>query len=208
VSGVLLTAIFIVARRLRIRHGFEFPGDTYAILEAAAWIGIYLLANLPLSRWLSFSDGGTTFYWSTYVATWALPMIGLWMAIRDRQRLMLDVSIAMAIVTLITNREYLNRPRHSYDPIAFGVLLIVVGVGLRRWLVSGEGGSRNGWIADRILDSERQRLGVVATGSVVHQGPVATHAAPTVEAAAAAPPAPPPIGGGGRSGGGGASGTF
>ena len=58
----LLSAAVLVLR-LRDRraesarkHGREFPGDNYAIIEAAAWIGIYLVINLPLSSWLSQRD--------------------------------------------------------------------------------------------------------------------------------------------------------
>ena len=93
---------------------------------------------------------------------------------------------------------YLGAVRQPYDPIAFGVLLIIVAVGLRRWLASGDDGSRNGFVAERILASEKERLGVVGTISVVHQGPVASRPQPE----------PPSIGGGGASGGGGATGSF
>lgn len=200
-SAAVLAAVFVVARGQREEHGREFPGDNYAIIEAAAWIGIYLVINLPLSSWLSQWDERTPFYWSTYAATWLLPIAGLWIAVRDRHRLLLDVNIVMAIVTLSTNKEYLGSPRQPYDPIAFGVLLIAVAVGLRRWLASGADGSRNGFIAARILESEKARLGVVGTLSVVHQGPVASHPQPEQ-------PPLPAIGGGGTSGGGGATGSF
>ncbi len=201
VAAFFLVSIFAVMRSFRRKFGSEFPGDVYAILEAAAWIGIYLLINLQLSSWFSRPEDRGTFYWATYVATWVLPMVGLWLAITDRHRLMLDVSIVMAIVTLMTNKSYLGAARQPYDPIAFGVLLSVVAVGLKRWLASGADGARNGFIAERILESEKERLGVVATVSVVHQGPVATHTHPQ-------PAAAPPIGDGGRSGGAGASGSF
>ncbi len=79
------------------------------------------------------------------------------------------------------------------------MLLIAVAVGLRRWLASGEDGSRDGFIAERILESEKERLGVVGTLSVLHQGPVASRPQPEP---------PPAIGGGGASGGAGATGSF
>lgn len=199
VSAAALVAIFVLARSWRERYGVEYPGDSYAIIEAAAWLGIYLLTNLQLSSWLSRPDGRTSFYWATYIATWIVPAIGLWMAIRDRHRLLLDASIVMAIATLMTNKAYLGAQRQPYDPIAFGVLLIAVALGVRRWLASGADGSRRGYIAERLLDSEKERLGVVGTLSVVHQGSVAS---------SAQPPEPPAPGGGGRSGGAGASGNF
>jgi hypothetical protein len=198
-SIAVLTVAFAIARAARRRAGHEFPADSYAIIEAAAWIGIYLVTNLQISSWISQPDEQEAFYWSTYVATWLLPIIGLWIAIRDRHRMMLDVTIVMAIITLSTNKAYLGSPRYPYDPIAFGVLLVVVAIGLKRWLAAGDGGARNGYIAERILESEKARLGVLGTVSVVHQGPVAARPEPA---------APPPVGGGGSSGGAGASGSF
>lgn len=198
-AASMLTACFAIARSQRERHGHDFPGDNYAIIEAAAWIGLYLVVNLKISGWLSSPEDRTAFYWITYVSTWLMPAAGLWIAIRDRHRMLLDVNIVMAIVTLMTNKAYLGTPRQPYDPIAFGVLLIAVAIGVRRWLASGADGSRGGYIAGRLVESEKERLGVVGTFSVVHQGSVA-------EPAKA--PEAPPLGGGGRSGGAGASGNF
>lgn len=199
VSIMVLGVFFAVARSFRNQHGREYPGDSYAIIEAAAWAGIYLITNLQLSSWISHPEEQTTFYWATYVATWVLPVIGVWIAVHDRHRVLLDVSAVLAIATLMTNKPYLGAERQPYDPIAFGVLLIVVAIGLRRWLASGADGSRHGFIAERILESEKERLGVVGTLSVVHQGSVASPP----------PPEPPPaVGGGGSSGGAGATGSF
>lgn len=201
VSVFVLVLIFAVTRSMRNEAGREYPGDSYATIEAAAWAGVYLVTNLQLTAWLSRPDDWSIFYWVTYVATWVLPVIGLWIAVNDRLRVLLDVSALMAIATLMTNKAYLGTARHAYDPIAFGVLLIAIAVGLRRWLASGEGGSRNGFIAERILESEKERLGVAGTLSVVHQGPVASHPQPEQ-------PPPAAIGGGGKSGGAGATGSF
>jgi hypothetical protein len=198
-AALVLVAFFALGRSARKRHGPECPGNSYAIIEAAAWIGLYLVINVQISEWLSSTDARTPFYWATYVLTWLLPVAGLSIAVRDRHRLLLDVSMVMAIVTLMTNKAYLGTPRQPYDPVAFGVLLIVIAIGVRRWLASGSGGSRRGYIAERLLASEKERLGVVGTFSVVHQGPVAQPAQ--------APDAPS-IGGGGRSGGAGGTGHF
>lgn len=197
-SIAVLVGMFAVARSIRNRHGREHPGDSYAIVEAAAWAGIYLITNLQLSSWMSHSDDGTPFYWATYAATWVLPAMGLWIAVIDRHRALLDVNAVLAVTTLMTNKAYLGAERQPYDPIAFGVLLIAIAVGLRRWLASGDGGSRNGFIAERILESEKERLGVAATLSVSHHGSVASRPQP----------GPPPQFGGGTSGGAGASGSF
>jgi hypothetical protein len=196
IAAAMLTMFFVLARGARQRHGLDFQADSFAIIEAAAWIGLYLVINLQISQWLSSPEDRTAFYWATYVVTWLMPAAGLWIAVRDRHRMLLDVNIVMAIVTLMTNKAYLGAPRQPYDPVAFGVLLIVVAIGVRRFLASGDDRSRGGYVAERLLASEKERLGVVGTVSVLHQGPVAQ------------PAQQPPIGGGGRSGGAGASGEF
>ena len=111
--GVLVRAYSWRGRAARERHGRECPGDNYAIIEAAAWIGLYLVINLQISRWLSSPEDRTPLYWITYVSTWLMPAAGLWIAIRDRHRMLLDVNIVMAIVTLMTNKAYLGTPRQS-----------------------------------------------------------------------------------------------
>ena len=198
IAVALILAVFVAARRARTEYDDEYPGDGYAIIEAAAWVASYLLINLKLSPWIAQPDGTqTTFYWVTYGATWLWPAIGLWLAIRDRHRWMLDVSIAMALATLMTNKEYLGTPRYAYDPIAFGLLLIAIAIGLRRWLGSGEGEARSGFTARRLLASEHERLAAAGTASVLAPGAPAPQAETD-----------PGIGGGGRSGGAGAGGSF
>ena len=110
---------------------------------------------------------------------------------------MLDVNIVMAIVTLMTNKPYLNGVQKPWDPILFGVLMIAIAIGLKRWLASGADGSRSGFIAERLLASERERLGVAGGAAALAPGAPAPHSHPS-----------PEIGGGGRSGGAGASGKF
>lgn len=197
-SATVLAIVFVVVRARRRAHGHEFPGDTYAVLEAAAFAGLYLVLNLKVSSWLSSPEEDTAFYWITYGATWLLPAIGLWLAIRDRQRALLDVSAVLALATLLTHKPYLGVPPQPWDPVGLGVLLIGVALGLRRWLKSGPDGSRRGFIAERLLESEKERIGFVATVSVVHAGPAAPPARPAQDG----------IGGGGRSGGAGATGSF
>ena len=197
IASVILLVIFGIARERRKDHDWEFPGDTYGVLETTAWAGLYVMANLKLSPWLSFPDGLPLFYWSTYVAIWVLPPIGLFLAVRDRHRWMLDANIVMAIVTMMSNKPYLGAEQKPWDPILFGVLMIAIAVSLKRWLASGADGSRRGFIAERLLASERERLGVAGSAAALAPGAPAPHSHPS-----------PEIGGCGRSGGAGASGKF
>jgi hypothetical protein len=199
IAVAVLAALFLGARLQRGEHGEEFPGDAYAVMEAAAWSGVYLLLNLKISSWVSHTAEAGWFYWATYAATWMLPAAGLWIAIREKHRLLLDVNIALALVTLMTNKAYLNASRNAWDPIAFGVLLIAIALGVRRWLASGADQSRDGFVPVRVLASERERLAVAGNVSVLQ---------PSLHPQHPAAPPEPTVGHGGQSGGGGAKGSY
>ena len=194
----ILALTFFAARREHHRHGDECPGDNYAVIETAAWAGIYLLLNLKASSWLSQPDQDGAFYWITYVLIWMMPAAGLWIAVRERHRLLLDLNIVLAVVTLLSNKPYLRAIRQPWDPIVFGMLLIAVALGLRRWLASGEGGARNGLVAFRLLASERDRLAAAGSATALQHELHPQHSAKPTE----------PGFGGGRSGGAGGSGSF
>jgi hypothetical protein len=195
---IVLLVIFGLARERRKDFDTEFPGDLYGVMEATAWAAIYVLTNLKISAWLSVPDDGVpVVYWTTYLFTWILPAVGLRLAIGDRHRWLLDASIVMAIVTVMTNKSYLGGVRQPWDPILFGLMMIAVALVLKRWLSSGAGGSRNGFIAERLLASEQKRLAIAGGGAALGPGAPQPH---THE--------PPPAFGGGHSGGAGAAGKF
>jgi hypothetical protein len=197
-AAAILSACFIAARTKRRRYGNEFPGDEYGVLQASAWLAIYVALNLHAS-FTPFIRPVAPFYWFTYAMTWILPAAGAWLSIRDRDRPLLDASMVMAMATLVTNKPYLGLERKPWDPILFGLLLIGGAIVVRRWLASGEGGSRNGFTATRILRSDRDRLAAVGIASAAfHPAPTHTHADP---------PAPDPFDGG-RSGGAGGGASF
>ncbi|MEY4635162.1 MAG: hypothetical protein RJA55_960 [Acidobacteriota bacterium] len=199
VAVSVLTGAAAVARAARADHGDEYPGDGLMVIEAAAWLGIYGLVNLVLSSGWSGVDRSSTFHWITYAAIWVLPVIVLWLAIRGRERPLLWSGMAMALGTLLSNKEYLGSPRHEWDPMVFGLLLMATAVGVRRWLAAGEDGLRHGYTASRLVASDRDLTGHLAMVSAAHVD---------VPVSASAPAADPSLGGGGRSGGSGVSGTF
>ena len=196
---MVLVLLAATARLNRVEHGDEYPGDALTIIEAAAWLGIYLLVNLVVSGAISPLDRASTFHWITYGGIWILPAAGLWLALRGRERPLLWVAVAMALGTLLSNKEYLGSPRYEWDPIVFGVFLMVIAIGLRRWLAAGDGGIRHGYTASRLVASDKARIGALALVSAVQV---------EVPVAQSTPAADPGIGGGGRSGGAGAGGSF
>lgn len=186
--------IFLVVRPRRLRFGDEFPGDDYAVFQAIAWAGLYFAINLQIG----YGTVEGVYYWPSYALTWILPMVGLAIALRHKDRMLLDVNIAMALVTLVTNKPYLGLQRQPWDPILFGIGLAAAAIAIRRWLLKGPQGQRYGFTPARLLASDRRVLDMVGT---------ATAALHTHVPAAEPVPSKPDLGGG-RSGGGGASGNF
>jgi hypothetical protein len=198
-------AIVMVIRR---RHRFTFQDEEYSTAEGLLWLGIYAAVNLQVSSvdvlGVSFTGDGRgtdfsrTFYWSTYVLTWCLPPVVLTVGLRKKDRFVISVGIVTAILTLITNKLYLGWPRHTWDPMLLGVLLIGVALFVRRWLAAGQDEVRSGFTARRLSGKDKRwmNVGAVAVGL----------AAPNV-----IPSASQDHGrefGGGASGGGGASSDF
>lgn len=192
----ILAVIAAITRIKHAEHGDEHPGDTSALLEAGAWVGIYCLMNLQI---FTRVDRASWFYWATYAGIWIVPVLGLWLSIRGRHRMLLDASILMLLGTLMSNKAYLGSERYPWDPIVFGVLLMGAAIAIKRWLASGENGDRDGFTAMRLLASDKAKAGAFSIASLAH--PAATGPQP------ASAPADS-IGGGGRSGGAGAGGSF
>lgn len=196
---VVLAGAAAAARAARAEHGDEYPGDAFMVIEAAAWLGIYVLVNLVLSSGFSRVDRGSVFHWVTYAAIWVMPVIVLWLAIRGRERPLLWSGLVMALGTLLSNKEYLGSARHEWDPMVFGLLLMAIAVAVRRWLAAGENGMRRGYTASRLVVSDRELTAHLAMVSAAQVNVPVTPTAPAPD---------PSVGGGGRSGGGGAGGSF
>jgi hypothetical protein len=203
-AAVLVGAVFAVTRVQRTRHGDEWPGDEYGVLQAAPFCGVYFLLNVHvLSLWdksqflFRYENIHGWFYWLTWVLTWLLPAAGLALGIRDKDRPLLIVSVALAIVTLTTNKPYLGWERHTWDPMMLGAALMAVAVGLRRWLSGGRDAARHGFTAARIVVGKDPVLSVLSAAPF----PIKAHTH------VPAPPAPSGFDGG-RSGGAGGGGSF
>jgi hypothetical protein len=196
-GAAVCAATIAIARRARPPHSGDFPGDDYELLQAAAFAGMYLFLNVRLFDVIGPAGARTVvtwFYWTTYVCTWLIPGIGLLLAIREKDRPLLTVSLVLAFATLATNKPYLGMARESWDPILFGGLLVVSATAVRRWLARGPGAQRGAFTAEKILERDRDWLRTLATASV---------AMPHDLRAARPPEAAPSQFEGGRSGGGG-----
>jgi uncharacterized membrane protein YgcG len=196
---------------MRTRHRFDFLDGEYSLVEALLWLGIYFAINLkiaaldPRPRWMelgisTYGEFSKTFYWATWVLTWALPPVILTRGIRRKDRFVLGVGAILAVVTLATNKPYLGWQRNTWDPMLLGVLLVGVALFLRRWLVQMPDGVRRGFTATRLSGKDKQWMNVASPALGLVSGQAVT---PHTQAQSAG------VGfGGGHSGGGGASGEF
>ncbi len=164
-AAAILFAAFVLARSIRLRHRDNYPGDDFGVIQAAAWAGLYFALNVRLTG--DLFDG--RFYWFTYAAIWLLPAAGLYLSVRSRDRLLLDVSLVMALLTLITNKPYLGHEHREWDPILLGVLLVGIALAIRRWLATGPDGRRDGFTSSRLLHKDGVLLNVVSTAAVAYQ---------------------------------------
>ena len=177
---VILLVIFGLARERRKDHDWEFPGDLYGVLETTAWAAIYVLTNLKISAVAVRSRRRAAVLLGHLRGHLdASRRRACCSPIRDRHRWMLDANIVMAIVTMMSNKPYLGGVQKPWDPILFGVLMIAIALGLKRWLASGADGSRGGFIAERLLASERERLAVAGGAAALAPGAPAPHSHPS-----------------------------
>jgi hypothetical protein len=164
--------VAVAARRSRYR--FTYLNNEYSIAEALLWLGIYLAINLQLSsvdllgQWLergpqSPSEFSRPFYWITWVLTWCLPPAVLARGVLKKDRFVIAVGAVTAVLTFVTNKPYLGWPRHTWDPMLLGALLIGVALFIRRWLAKGPGGIRHGFTARRLSGKDKTWLSAGAT---------------------------------------------
>ena len=194
---------------VRPRHRFDYLGESYSLVEAFLWLGIYLAINLQLAslnlpgHWWGAtraSEFGRPFYWGTWVLIWCLPPTVLARGVRQKDRFVIAVGGIVALLTLVSNKPYLGWPRHTWDPMLLGTLLTGAAIFLRTWLVRGPGGIRHGFTAARLLGKDKQWMSVGATLGA----PLTPHSiTPDPQASS-----PDFRFGGGKSGGGGAGGDF
>lgn len=171
-SAAVFLAAFVAARRARRRHGDDFPGDDAAIVGATALVGAYLVLNLFLMAsvpGMSYGPApGAWFKWTTYALIWVVPVTGLWLGVREKDRWLIDAALATVAGTIVTNKAYLGLPRETWDPMILGVLLIGAAVAVRRWLASGPGGERAGFTAAQLSvdDIDTIQVGGVASAGI------------------------------------------
>ena len=206
IVAALYTLGLVTIALVRRSHRHTCLNEEYSIAEALLWLGIYLALNLQvwefLSQWWAAFRGASPevsgpFYWTTWVLIWCLPPVVLARGLREKDRFVIAAGAIAALLTFATNKPYLGWPRHTWDPMLLGALLIAVALLLRRWLSAGPGEIRHGFTARRLSgkDISWMNTGSSALGLV---SPSTLTPSPQTEFRF----------GGGESGGGGASSDF
>jgi len=134
------------------------------------------------------------------IATAALPPLILLWAWTSRRVVLLDTSVVLLALSLVTLRHYVHLAPLWVVLTASGALLIVLALAVERALRHSPGGERSGFTADALFSDERRQRIFQTVPVVAAFTPAAAPAAATEEKGFA--------GRGGTFGGGGASDRF
>jgi uncharacterized membrane protein YgcG len=212
VSAIVFAVVLVFVHRNRMQSD-DSAGSAKGVVESAAWLGTYFMLNIQLATsfyllpslfYSPYASSApltaTWFFIFSWAMIWLIPAAGLWLGIAKKDRYLIDASIVMTLLTLITNKRYLGWPAHEWDPMILGIVLMSAAIAIRRWLQNGPNGERDGYTAVRLLSTDERKLAAVSIASSMMQ--------PRPSTAHLANPPQDFREGGGSSGGGGASGSF
>jgi hypothetical protein len=208
ILAMLLVLILLTSIRAESFESSDFKKERSATLQACLLAGIYLAVNLRLPElgkafwghsgmsYRPFAGFPPLFYWMTYGLTFLIPALGLYHGLKSRKRIVINVSLIAALLTLATNKDYLGFKHYAWDPAVLGIVMVVAAVVIMRWLANGGREARNGFTAQNLLKPESHGINLADLAAAVLPGAIQANL----------PPASPdkPFAGG-QSGGGGAS---
>jgi hypothetical protein len=189
----------------------DFQKERNTIVQACLLGAIYLIVNLRLPELIIvyIKHGGRILqqyagfepyiYWTSYVLTFFIPIAGIYSGLKSRKRLIINVSLVSACLTLATNKDYLGLKHYAWDPAIMGILLIALSIILKKWLTNGISKTRYGFTAENILQPENYGISLTDIGAALTPSFIDSQqpTTPTEKYFA-----------GGRSGGGGTTGDF
>jgi hypothetical protein len=182
---VILCLIFFLDIIFDNSENEDFRKDNDLTIQAGLLTAIYLTINLEILGAVGLLTGDTSsihlhpksfppyIYWSSYILTLVIPVAGIYWGIQSRKRLILNLSLVMACVTLATNKSYLGMTRYAWDPAILGTALVIISVVLNIWLNNGKDKARDGFTAENILKPESHGIGLAEIAAAVT--PLATN---------------------------------
>ncbi len=208
IVAMLLALILLTSIRAESFETHDFRKERGALLQACLLAGIYLAVNLrlpelgrahfgnPAPFYLPHAGFPPLFYWATYGLTFLVPALGLYHGLKSRKRIVINVSLIAALLTLATNKDYLGFKHYAWDPAVLGVAMVVAAIFIMRWLANGGREARNGFTAQNLLKPENHGINLAELGAALLPGAIQANLPPS---------SPDRPFAGGQSGGGGAS---
>jgi hypothetical protein len=170
------------------------------LLALYASFNVYLADGMFFTFYFDYVTRGIVLIprWVCMLLTALLPILIFLLGILKRRRMFLNLGFILAVLSLITAFQYVQRPPTWILLSGGGLLLLTIAEGLRRHLDSGANNERGGFTAGLLSENpEKQRILEMAA---------------SVAAATPKQELPPKetgfAGGGGKFGGGGASSDF
>ncbi|MRR16068.1 MAG: hypothetical protein EG826_06400 [Deltaproteobacteria bacterium] len=179
---LILSGLFIFNLAFDKPVSEDFRKRRCAVMQAFLLIAIYLTVNLELAGLIGLITRETHIiylhpksyppylYWSSYVLSFIIPAAGIAWGIKSRKRLILNISLIMAVATLATNKSYLGMTRWAWDPAILGLVLIALSLGISRWLGRGPEKARRGFTAEEILKPADHGVGWADAASALTPG--------------------------------------
>jgi hypothetical protein len=208
IVAMVLALVLLTSIRAESFETRDFRKERSAILQACLLAGIYLAVNLrlpelgrahfgnPASFYQPHAGFPPLFYWATYGLAFLVPVLGLYHGLKSRKRIVINVSLIAALLTLATNKDYLGFKHYAWDPAVLGVVMVMAALAIMRWLANGGRETRNGYTAQNLLKPENHGINLADLGAAVLPGAIQANLPPSSIDKPFA---------GGQSGGGGAS---
>lgn len=162
----VLGVIFVFSLHVDQPDIEDFRKDRYTKIQAFLLTAIYLTVNLQIPGLFGLITMDhhpmhltpqlfpPSIYWVSYALTFLIPAAAVYWGIKSRKRLIINVGIVMACVTLATNKSYLGWTRYAWDPAILGIVLVGLSLFITYWLNSGTEQRRFGFTARDILKPE------------------------------------------------------
>ena len=207
-AAMVLALVLLTSIRAESVETRDFRKERGAVLQACLLAGIYLAVNLRLPELGRTHFGSPApfyqphagypplFYWTTYGLTFLVPALCLYHGLKSRKRVVINVSLIAALLTLATNKDYLGFKHYAWDPAVLGVVMVVAAIVIMRWLANGGREARNGFTAQNLLKPEDHGISPADLGAALLPGAIQANLPPS---------SPDKPFADGQSGGGGAS---
>jgi hypothetical protein len=184
ILAMTLVLVLLTSIRAESFETWDFKKDRSATLQACLLAGIYLAVNLRLPElgnafwahsgmsYRPFAGFPPLFYWMTYGLTFLIPALGLYHGLKSRKRIVINVSLIAALLTLATNKDYLGFKHYAWDPAILGAALIIAAVVIMRWLANESREYRHGFTAQDLLKPENHAISLADIGAAVLPGAI------------------------------------